>query len=111
AAIWIGRQRRTTVGQALEWLPRVGVGQWRGARDSECVVIEIARQIRCCGNQSVEGNPLPLIAPLVVNEEERLIFAQGSAERPTILVEVEFLARGGEKAAGVERSIAEEFEQ
>src|SRR5882762_5589810 len=82
-----------------------------GPSDPERVAVKIARQIFGCGNQSCEWDSLPLVPALVVNEEEGLVFPDGPAQRSAVLVQIEFLALGGEITAGIERSIAEELEQ
>ena len=48
---------------------------------------------------------------LIVQEEERLILLDGTAERSAKLVQVEFLHRRGEVAARVEVRIPQEFKQ
>ena len=89
----------------------VWVRQRLRAGDPVGVVVKITRQVPSRRNQSIERDTPPLVAALVVDEEEGFVFYEGSAERPTVLVEIEFLARGCEKAARIELCVAEKLEE
>ena len=54
---------------------------------------------------------MPLHLALIVDEEERLVFLDGAAERSAKLVEVELLSGGCEVAAGIELGVAEKLEE
>ena len=48
---------------------------------------------------------------LAIHEEEGLVLANRTADAASELIQIEFLWFGGEEALGVERLVAEKFEQ
>jgi hypothetical protein len=81
--------------------PEYGFVKGLRSRYPECVVVKITGQIPRRRNQAVEWDSSSLVAALVINEEEGLVFQERPAELSFVLVEVELLTRGCEKAAGV----------
>ena len=73
---------------------------------------EIARELRSRGNKRDAGGRIRACFPLLAaRKEKQLVLKNRPANGPSPLVLLQSIARGGEKAPGIEISVANKIEQ